>query len=44
MYWFNCKIEIQILNTIQYNYTQYFYEFYINGLKMTELDRNILPQ
>jgi hypothetical protein len=39
-----CSIEISVINTIQYNCILYLYEFYINGLKMNELGRSMLPQ
>jgi hypothetical protein len=34
---FNCKIGISVINTSEYNWTQYFYEICINNLKIIEL-------
>lgn len=41
-----CCLELYylVINTMQYNYTQYLNECSVNGLKMTALGRDMLPQ
>lgn len=44
MYLRNCKTETSAINAVSQNCMRYFYEFYINCLRKTELSQNMLPQ
>jgi formylmethanofuran dehydrogenase subunit A len=44
IYWFDCKIEISIINTLNKTVRSTFYEFYTIGLKVTLVGWNTLPE